>query len=187
MPNTSATGGFLVPGASPAPLEDDALDDLFQTLIAGLTGLPGDLVRPRWQVKPPKQPAPSVDWCAVGVTRQERDAGPVITHDPLASGGLGQDKVKRHEELGVLVSFYGPNAGKYAGLVADGAGILQNNELLQSNLVVFVNSDTIRQVPELVAEQWVKRRDLPLRFRREVVRVYPILNIVSATAEIVLP
>jgi len=166
-------------------LYDDALDDFFQTVFVGLTGLAGQFVRPRFQLKPPKQPASSVDWCAVGCIRIDPDANPSIEHDPAAESGLGHDNFTRHEDLHVLASFYGPNASGFAAMVRDGANILQNNEVLQTQLMMFVNTDTIRQVPELVNEQWIRRYDLPMKFRRQVKRAYAVQNIVSADSTIV--
>lgn len=179
MPNTSATGGFLEPGPGPI-LEDAALVAVFQKVLVGITGLDGSLVRPRWQTKTPKQPDPSVDWCAVGVGDEIPDAGPSIVHDGAAAGGLGQDNLQRHIDFDVHVTFYGPNSGGYAARLRDGLCILQNDDLLKMNLIAFVSSGTIARVPELVSEQWVDRRDITLRFRRQVVRTYAIENILSA-------
>lgn len=166
------TTGYLVPSPAGAPLYDDALDDLFQALFVGVTGLPAPLVRPRYQVKPPKQPDTMTDWCAVGVMHIERDANPVI--------GFVENQLARHEEIHVLASFYGPNAGSFAATAADGLAILQNNALLALQLMLYVNNDTIRQVPELVGEQWIRRLDLPIRFRRQVKRTYAVGSFVSA-------
>lgn len=67
MSNTSATGGYLLPEQSPAPLEGDALDDFFHDIVAGITGLDTNLVRPRWQETPPPAPKRGTNWAAVGV------------------------------------------------------------------------------------------------------------------------
>ena len=57
MSNTSATGGYLA--GQLAPLADDELDDAIQAAVASISGLPGDLVRPRWQpAGPSPRPAP---------------------------------------------------------------------------------------------------------------------------------
>lgn len=186
MPNTSASGGYLTPEGSPAaPLYDDALDDLLQALFVGLTGLAGTYVRPRFQLKPPKQPAASVDWCAVGAMRIVRDASPAIEHDPTADAGLGHDTLTRHEDIHILASFYGPHASALATMAQDGITLAQNNEVLQSQLMMYVNTDTIMQVPELVNEQWIRRFDLPMHFRRQVKRAYAVENIVSADSTLV--
>lgn len=181
MANTSATGGYLAP-TTPDPLYDDALDDLFQGVVAALSGLPGKNVRPRFQTTPPKQLGADVDWCAVGVMTIDRDANPVTTHRP---DGLGADDLVRHEEIHVLASFYGPHAGAIAARTADGLALVQNNDVLQSQLMLYVNNDTIRQVPELVNEQWIRRLDLPIRFRRQVKRSFEVNSFAAADSVIV--
>src|SRR5574340_383319 len=90
MANTSATGGYLSPDASALPLEGDALDALLQGMVVGITGLPGAMVRPRWQSVVPKQPEPTVDWCAIGITTSDRTDYPVEEHDGTGDGELYQ-------------------------------------------------------------------------------------------------
>lgn len=174
MTTNSGTGGYLTPTASAAAY-DDALDDLLQTVFVGLTGLPGANVRPRFQAKPPKQLPGSVDWCAVGVMEIIQDDTPAIS--PTIDGGA---TLQRHESIHVLASFYGPNAGALARQAADGLALVQNNEVLMLQLMTYVNNDTIRQVPELVGEQWIRRMDLPVHFRRQVKRAYAVQSLVSA-------
>lgn len=161
---------YLTPAALPAPLYDDALDDLFQGLLAGITGLPGDLVRPRYQRKPPKQPAADVTWCAVGVMDIDPDAGPALDVDQVGA-------LVRHETLHVLASFYGPNASAAAAQARDGLTLPQNAVL---QLMTYVNSDTMRKASELVNEQWIQRIDLPMQFRRQVKRAYSVQTILAA-------
>lgn len=177
MANSSASGGYLTPAGSPAPTEDDALDAAFQKAIAGITGLPGNMVRPRWQPIPPKQPEPSVNWCAFGVQSQKADDGPYIEHIPA---GDGKDAYTRHESLDVLATFYGPASQANAARLRDGLGISQNIEELKLDGISFIEAGPIRALPELVNQQWIKRRDIALVFRRKTARDYAILNIVSA-------
>jgi hypothetical protein len=181
--NTSATGGYLVPAI--ADIDDDALDDLFAAAIVGVTGLPGDLVRPRWQEPAPKQPPANVNWCAVGIIDDTADDGAYIVHDPNGGpDGLGQDTLSRCEDLTVLATFYGPSAKRIAKQARDGFAVLQNNESLQSVYISFVNTDTIRAIPELVNGQWVKRYDLRLYFRRALARTYAIQTIETVGVEL---
>jgi len=169
MANSSATGGLIAPVAETPPLTDDALDALFQVAVAGITGLSGTMVRPRWQPVPPKQPEPSVDWCAIGITDITPDEGPSIQHVGSLVGQVGEvgrDDFKRHETITLLCTFHGPLGMRYAAKLRDGIG--------------FVESGPIRTVPELYNQQWIRRFDLVLIFRRKVSRTYPILNILSA-------
>lgn len=176
MANTSATGGYLAPTA-PVPPEDDALDDLLQALVAGVTGLPGNLVRPRVQPTVPKQPEASVNWCALGVTVQTNDAGPAIQHNPV---GDGSDTYIRHQDIELLCTFYGPGAKGFAQRLADGLAIPQNREQLGLNDMAFVSAGEIRAAPDFVNQQWVRRHDITVTLRRKITRTYAVLNLLSA-------
>jgi hypothetical protein len=180
----SSTGGYLSPAVASPPLEDAALDALFQQMIVGITGLPGSMVRPRWQPTVPKQPEATVNWCALGITVQTPDAGPSITHNPA---GDGSDTYVRHEAIEVLASFYGPNAKQCAHQLLDGLAIPQNLEQLKANDMQSVDTGEIRPAPDLVNEQWIRRFDVMLNFRRKVTRSYAVLNILSAGVTIQTP
>lgn len=177
MPNDSSTGGYLQPLATSPPLEDAALDAVFQQLVAGLTGLPGSMVRPRWQPVVPKQPEPTQNWCAIGVTEDDPDDYPAVIHQ---STGNGHDNFYQHETLNVLASFYGPNSMSFAKLARNGLYIAQNREALMAAGFDVLEAKRITAAPELVNQQWIRRYDLTIRIRRQVVRAYPVLNILSA-------
>ncbi|MBB3004363.1 hypothetical protein FHX57_006745 [Paraburkholderia tropica] len=170
--------GYLQPVGS-APIEDSALDSIFQQMIVGITGLPGNMVRPRWQPTVPKQPEPSTNWCAIGVTGIEHDANSYEHHDPT---GSGTDTLIRHEIITVLASFYGPNALSNAAQARDGMYVQQNNATLDQYEMGMVEVGSIVTAPELVNQQWIRRFDLSLRIRRRVVRTYQILTVLSAQA-----
>lgn len=177
MGNDSTTPGYLQPATQSPPLEDAELDAVFQQMIVGLTGLPGSLVRPRWQSTVPKQPEPNVNWCAIGVTFSDPDANPAMLHDPA---GEGSDTLLRHEILTVLASFYGPNASAYAAQARDGIYVSQNNAMLSTFSMGLVRAGTKRPVPELINQQWVRRFDFDMTIRRQIVRTYNVRNILSA-------
>lgn len=177
MANTSATGGYLQPAQQPE--YGDALDDIFQAALANLSGLPGARVRPRWQERPPKSPAISTDWAAIGVTEIVVDEGPAFVHDP-ASGANGETRLIRHETLTVTATFYGPNSMGLASLVRDNISLNQNVETLNASGVYFVKADDVTAQPELYNEQWIRRFDLVMTFRRKVEMVYVVETIVDA-------
>jgi hypothetical protein len=184
MANDSSTGGYLSPAVASPPHEDDALTAIFQQMIVGITGLPGSMVRPRWQPTVPKQPEPTVNWCALGITVQALDDGPTIIHN---GAGNGSDTYIRHEQIDVLASFYGPNAMQYAQQLADGLAIPQNLEQLKAQDMNSVDTGEIRAAPDLVNEQWIRRYDMQLTFRRKITRSYAVLNILSAQGTIQTP
>lgn len=179
MANTSATGGYLAPTA-PVPPDDEDLDNLLQELVAGVTGLPGEMVRPRWQPTVPKQPEPTESWCAMGVSVQTNDSGPAIQHDPA---GDGCDTYTRHQQIDLMCSFYGPSAKGYAQRLADSISIPQNGEQLALNGMKFVSASDIQPAPALINQQWNRRYDLTLVLRRKITRTYPVLNLLSAEVQ----
>lgn len=177
MSNTSATGGYLSPVAPSSAQFDAALDAVIQQVVVGITGIAGSLVRPRWQPVVPKQPEPSVDWCAIGVSGIEPADYPAESH---IGTGNGSDTQQAWEGLGVLASFYGPNAMANASLLKRGLYVAQNREPLQAAGIDVVDAGTITAAPDLVSQQWIRRYDLPIRLRRKVETTYSILNIASA-------
>jgi hypothetical protein len=170
--NTSATGGTLS-AAPPLPLDDDALDKVFQQLVVDVTGLDGSLVRPRWQPTTPKQPEPPINWCAIGVTEVQQDANPWELYDPV----LNQMTYWDHEVVTVLASFYGPNSQSFARLLRAGLNVPQNTEELLPYAMRYIDCDTIRAVPELVNLVWIRRQDISLTFRRKVTMTFEVFNI----------
>lgn len=180
MPNTSATGGYLLPLNSPAPLQDDALDAFLQGIVVGVTGLVGSKVKPRWQPEPPNLEAYGQDWCAIGVVDVDPDTNVVIKHDPTGNAGTGSDLLQRQEQLDVLASFYGPNANQNCGVFRDGIQIPQNREQLLLNGFGLVETTRPIQAPVLIKMRWMRRIDTHLIVRRQVNRVYQVLNLLSA-------
>jgi len=175
MANTSATGGPLLPSASPAPLEDTALEDFFQKLVSTLTGIAGQYVRPRWQPEPGNIPQFGTDWASLGVVGTDKD-----TYGAEIHLGVGKDVIRRHEELELLLSFYGPNCGKLISQFSDGLLLAQNREVLQLAGMGLVSCSKIVTAHELVKERWLRRLDIRLYVRRQVVREYAVLNLESA-------
>ncbi len=179
--NTSATGGYLSPQPETDPAEDVALEDQLQAIVAGITGIPGHLVRPRWQPVPPKQPSVDTDWCAIGIVRITPDDNAVIAHQPA---GEGTDALQRHETIEVLASFYGPGGYRGAARLRDGFPVAQNREAMFLIGMGFIDTDAIVSAPDLVNQQWLRRADLAFRLRRRIDRTYPVLHLLSAAGTI---
>jgi len=173
--NDSSTGGYLAPFAPPPP-DDADFDKIVQAAVVGITGLPGNLVRPRWQPVAPIQPEATVNWCAIGVISYAPDANAAF----LGSTDGQSQSSQRHEAIELLASFYGPSASGYAHLMRDGIAVGQNRDALRASGVAVVGTDVIRPVPELLNQTWRRRFDLPISLRRQVDRTWPILNILSA-------
>lgn len=181
----SSTGGYLLPnGAIAPPLEDGALDDFLHDLVAGITGLAADLVRPRWQEEPPNLPPRSTDWVAFGVVSRTSDPNAAVTHDGAAAEGEGADIVIRHEQLDLLASFYGPNCQAYGARLRDGLAVGQNREALLLAGMGLSSVGDLTRAPELIKGKWLSRADLPVQIRREIRREYPILNLTRASGDV---
>lgn len=150
-------------------LDDDDLFDFFHDYIAGITGLRNDLVLPRWQDEAPIIPT-DANWCAFGITDYDPDqwSAEVMRAD-------GTFEQHRHEELTLMVSFYGTNPMFYARMFRDGMQLSQNHEVLTANNMGFVEGNKITLLPTLLKEKWLKRADFQFVIRRQVVRGFPIL------------
>lgn len=156
-----------------------SLTQFLQTVFVGVSGLPGPLVRPKWQAEPPKQPDLVTDWMAFGVD--------LATPDANAFVGVDDDDrtiSQRHEILEVGCHIYGPNALDTYGLIRDGLQIPTNLEALRYANMGFVEVTTGRHVPDLVHERFIDRVVTSVFFRREIQRRYPIVTLVSARGTI---
>lgn len=194
----SSTGGFIKPSAAQiptaTPLEDAALDTFLQVMVVGITGIPGDLVWPRWQESPPNLPGNTINWASIGVQDMDGDTFAYEAHNPVIPANPfpplpipepdapanGYDILIRHETLTILCSFYGPNARANSSVLRDGLSVPQNREYLQLAGMGLVETGKIIAVPSIVNNKWYRRFDIPLVIRRQIVRNYPILNIASS-------
>lgn len=175
-PNSTEVG-YLRPSASPD--YDDPLENLFWSVIVGMTGLDGELVRPRWQVEAANMPDFGTNWAAFGVSLGARMWDAYQTHDPTI-GSEGANVVEGSERIDVLFSFYGPNRQHYLSLLRDGMSVTQNRDEMSAAKVKFQEFSQPTNLPVLLKNTWVKRADLPGVFNRWVRRVYPIRTLESA-------
>lgn len=177
MANDSSTGGYLVPTSVNGDLNDDALQDFLQGIVVGVTGLAGDLVRPRFQVEPPNPPDAGTSWAAIGPGPREREHYSAIVEKNGSAVAI------RNRIIQVLVSFYGPQAETNGELLAMGLEIAQNRETMKAsgfNLVSGVEGPTI--APALIKSQWYYRVDYTFKVRQQQQYTYPILTLKSAQA-----
>lgn len=183
---TSANSGFLAPPSSTSnELVGLSLDVLLQTVVQGITSIPGQFVRPRWQIDPPDIPDILTDWVSVGRLKRVSDVFSFIRHDPVANNGNGQDIVYRNEILDILCSFYGPNAELNAERLSLGFQVAQNRELLQVNSYGLVEVQDIITTSDLVHERWRTRVDVGFRLRRGQLYTYPVLNIIEVPGVVI--
>lgn len=169
--NDSSTGGYLLP-TSPAPANDLDLDVLFQGLIASVTGIAGNYVRPRWQPEPSDPPEFGTTWIAVGVSEIDDDQFPQQVFE-----GDGDYVLTRHELIGVLCSFYGPAAQKAMRTARDGLLINQNLEALLPHGILYMHAEKPVRAPALIKSRWTNKIDVTFWFRRAITETYDILSI----------
>lgn len=181
--NTSATGGFIAE-VPPSPPTGREVTLALQQAIVALTGIPGTLVRPRWQPMPPAAPSAETTWAAVGITHLEADDYPYILHDGVAqlagAPGPGVDRMQRHATLTVLATFYGPEAEDVAGMFRDGLYHPQNWEPLAAVGMKLRGVHDLARNAEFVNQQWIDRLDIRLEMRGQIDRVYPVFNLNGA-------
>jgi hypothetical protein len=190
VPNTSSSGGYLLPAGTPAPLEGRDLLRFFQQIIVGITGLDGKLVRPYWQAEPPDIPDEGTAWAAFKITRRPSDEFPFVGRLPYVAVDDGSDHLQRHEALDIFVTFYdigstglndsGGLADSYASLLRDGLAVAQNREPLFLVGMGLTKIGDLVTAPVLFKVRWQNRVDFEFTIRRQIDRVYPVQTIVSA-------
>jgi hypothetical protein len=175
--NTSATGGPLIPAVTPAVMNDQELENFFQAWLVGLTGYDPKMVRPSWQVQPANIPDNDIDWMAFRISVSAADT---FVANLQFAGPPSYNQLRRHQVLTLRFFFYGPNASSFADLLRDGGGIPQNSEVLQLNNMGIIGFGDQVSAPELVKNLWYRRVDMELQVKRQIVRNYPVLDLVSA-------
>lgn len=180
MINTSASGGHLAPVSAVTSVA--TAEDVIQGVLAAVTGLSGDMVRPRWQEPAPALPGHGEDWCACGVIRAPWQGYPVVRHDPA---GVGEDVVTGHQRMEVLVTLYGPGARDRATALHLGLHVDQNREpLRRAGMVLDAVGEPVA-APELVNQRWLMRVDVTLMITREISSAYPVLSLTECGGHII--
>jgi hypothetical protein len=165
---------------SAQPIDGQTLDDFLQQLIAGVTNLPPDMVRPRWQPEAPPIPDFGVDWIAQSIVRQD----PYGNGYPFEGFGTdGQVYLDEHEDIELFTSCYGTHADWYSRLIR-GLQVSQNREVLFLAGMGLIEVRGGIVAPEFINNRWWRRVDRTVRIRREVRRAYPILSILEALGQI---
>lgn len=179
MSNNSASGGYLTPTTAAQFPGGQTLNQFIQTVLVGISGLPGPQVRPSWQVAPPDQPDITVNWLAFGIEITNPDTFVFSEQNPDGSYSL-----QRQQKIEIKCSFYGPDAADNASILQDGFQIPQNCEVLELHNMGFAYSEDAMNLPDLVNERWIPRVVMSVFLRRQIERTYAVLELLSAQGTI---
>lgn len=182
-PNTTASGGYLLPAPETPALQTIppllTLRQFIQTVLVGISGFAGPLVRPAWQVSPPKQPDIGVDWLAYAIESADPDFNAYVGYDLDNNPFL-----QRNELLQITLSVYGPNAYDNYGMIRDGFQLQQNLAALVKAKIGYAYDTRAQHAPDLFGERWIDRWRFDIFLRRQIQRDYPVLNFLSASGTI---
>lgn len=156
------------------------LTQFIQTVLVGLSGLPGNFVRPRWQIEPPKQPDVNVNWMGFGIDVNTPDANAYVWTARDNASLYSQ----RMEALDIGCTIYGPEALEIYELLRDGFQITNNLAALTNAKMGFVEVTTARKVPELFDGRFYNRVQASVILRREVQRIYAVPTLLSASGTV---
>lgn len=155
------------------------LTQFIQTVIVGISGITGALVRPKWQVEPPKQPDIATDWISFGVDASKNDVNAYVdvnTQDITV--------FQRHQILDIEISFFGPAALDTYQKLNDGLQIPTNLQALTLANMGLIEMTDGRQMPDMLNGRFVGKILSNLFLRRQIQRVYPIPTLISAAGTI---
>lgn len=175
----SSTGGYLQP-TNPQESRDD-IEDIIHDALVGITGLPKDMVRPKWPKEEVSIPEAGVNWCAFGIPERGDSTLPGTTHYGAEDG---YNVVAVHEPFAVLASFYGDDAYVYANKLRVGIALAQNREQLYLHGIALEDCGPGIHIPEVVGQVWNDRWDVRLVFRRCVANAYAVLNLKTISTSV---
>jgi hypothetical protein len=166
-------------------MEGQDLHRFLQQIVVGITGLPGAMVRPRWQPEPPNQPLAGVDWAAIGVKDRSQDTFAYNSIQYVDANTITLT-VYRTQTLNIMCKFYGPNSEANAELLSMGFQLGQNREVMALSGFSFVEATEPVNVPEQVNEQWLYGVEVGFSLRRQQLYTYSVLTLLGAVATVVL-
>lgn len=173
------TPGYLNPSSTTPLPKQLTLTGFIQTVLTGVSSLPGPLVRPALQKDPPQDPDIEVDWMDFVIDMHRPDANAYLSSD-----NDGVVSFQRNEDLEISCNVYGENAEVTYGLVRDSFQIQQNRAALFLNGMGFTKVTEAKRVPDLVNERFRNKLAFSVMIQRMIRRTYSIQNIVSLSGTV---
>jgi hypothetical protein len=171
-------------GVDPSYYSDGTLDDFLQYWVAGVSGLPPDNVRPRYQEQQPTYPVDAngngMDFAAIGVHGDARPLGYTYGQYNSTPAGLGSQDRVGWEEFDLLCSFFGKKAGFYSTNFKMGAEVGNNFEGLALVQMGLTWVGPRRRAPMLIKSLWTQRYDVMVTMQRAIITNYPVRYFLSA-------
>jgi len=171
----TAAPGYLNPASTVLLPKQLTLTGFIQTVLAGVSGLPGQMVVPQLQVDPPKDPDIEIDWMDFVIDVQRPDANAYENVD----SDTGATDFQRNEDMEILCNVYGAHAHETYGLIRDGFQLQQNRAALYLSNMGFTKVTEAKRVPDLVNERFRTKLAFGVYIQRMIQRTYTIRTIVS--------
>ncbi|MXF49430.1 hypothetical protein GR294_23330 [Raoultella sp. Lac2] len=174
MSNDSTEPGYLTP-VGDAPDYDKDLEKQLSRWVRGVTGMPVNMVLPRFTDPQPKIPVNGETWCGFNFATLSRPGMPANTQVSDE-----QSEQWSWENIQALFCFYGPGGSAMATRFRDGMFIEQNSDTFRRiSGLSLVDAGEIRNLPELINNQWVRRYDLTVTLSRKNTRTYNVKSVVA--------
>ncbi|HDU2896806.1 TPA: hypothetical protein RFF92_001635 [Klebsiella aerogenes] len=180
MSNDSTEPGYLTPVGS-EPDYDEELERQLSRWVRGVTGMPANMVYPRFTDPQKKIPPNGKTWCGFNFSTLSRPGMP-------ANIQVSEEQSEQWswEGIQVLLCFYGPGGSAMATRFRDGIFIEQNSDTFRRiSGLSLVDAGDIRNLPELINNQWVRRYDVTVTLSRKNTRTYNVKSIVGPNVTIV--
>ena len=180
MASDSSVAGYL-PFTTDNGLYDDALEDFYHDVLVGLTGLPNNLVRPKFIQEPSQQPGFEVNWMTFSLLQTSADSQHYEGHAP---DDEGTTTIERDRIITARHTFYGPNMTQYAERLRTMLSLSQNRDQLIGAGFGWISTGDLIPLPALIKERWVHKCEILVRYRFRAATLFRVLNLLSAQATI---
>lgn len=173
MPNSTRQAGYLT--ATSKPIEGQALRRAIQQWLAGVTGLHGAMVRPRFQKNAPPWPDNEVNWLAFNESNRT----------PIGNNFQRDTLTLSHVSVEFTIRTYGPEAAGIASDLRDGCQLGNNRDQLRQYGFGFTKiSPAVMLGDEDPNGEYRDCWQMTLTLQREEIRDYNLDQFMGASGTI---